>query len=738
MGQFRIQACLLILWFADGSAQSSVELSKPSIDFGIARTKRAVTDTVGVTNTGVVDMFVERMDMRTTTFDLPPEGVTSGFTLRPEETHPVAVRFNPPSTGTFADTLSIRSIGSSILVPLSGIGVRSTVVINEILADPPGGPNGDANGDGVRSSYADEFVEILNIGTRIEKIAGWRLSDDDTAGEKQFVFPDESVLGPGERAVLFGGGIAPAGLSFLDDGRIGNGLTNSGDVVLLIDPYGPDTLDIVGYGSEGGKDQSIVRYPEGTGGFVLHRSQPGDDSHFSPGTPRNVLSSIGLTPKDTAVAVGDSVVWKATGMFSNGTSRDLTDDIVWTTQDSDVVRVGGGIGIAIGFGTVEIRGSVSDLLSIPAVVTVYAPELSRLSIAPADTVVVVGSTVPYRAEGTGPGGTKSGLISGLSWTVEDSGLANLAGEGVVLPLKAGETKIRAAAGEVVSPDAVLRIVARGDLNGIADVEVSDVLRMIDIILEVSPEPTPLELSAGDMNGDGGIDVLDLTWIIDMILGKSGPPSTKFAGVTGCRYEVNVGEEDGMAELVLDCPEAVRVVQIDLVGIEKGIASVGVADGMTLAYHQISEAKTRVLLFSLEGKVIPPGKGPILEFRKDGWIEELVVAGRNFKETVVQNGLREEEAGADFGFRLRQSYPNPANGTVAIGYDVPEALEVSLEIFDLLGRSVIRLMKGYRSSGRHLATWNGKDGKGRGVGNGVYFIRLKAGAFVDVRKLVWLK
>ena len=326
----------------------------------------------------------------------------------------------------------------------------------------------------------------------------------------------------------------------------------------------------------------------------------------------------------------------------------------------------------------------------------------------------------------------------MTWTVEDTVLASLVGEGVVLSVKAGETKIRAAAGEVVSPDAVLRIVGRGDLNGIAGVEVSDVLRMIDIILEVSPEPTPIELTAGDMNGDGGIDVLDLTWIIDMILGKSGPPSTKFAGVTGCRYEVNVDEEDGLAELVLDCPEAVRVVQIDFVGIEKVIASVGVADGMTLAYHQISEAKTRVLLFSLEGKVIPPGKGPILEFKKEGWIEELVVAGRNFKETVVQNGMRKEEEEAEFGFRLRQSYPNPANGAVAIGYDVPEALEVSLEIFDLLGRSVIRLMKGYSSSGRHLTTWNGKDGKGRGVGNGVYFIRLKAGAFVDVRKLVWLK
>ena len=602
-------------------------------------------------------MFVERMDMRTTTFDLPPEGVTSGFTAETGGDPPGGCPLHPPPQRGRSQTLCrIRSIGSSILIPLSGIGVRSTVVINEILADPPGGSDGDANGDGVRSTYADEFVEILNIGTRVEKIAGWRLSDDDTGGEKQFVFPDESVLGPGERAVLFGGGSAPAGLSFLDDGRIGNGLTNSGDVVLLIDPSGPDTLDIVGYGSEGGKDQSIVRYPEGTGGFVLHRSQPEMTRISLPARLETFYPRSASLRRDTAVAVGDSVVWKATGMFSNGTSRDLTDGIVWTTQDSDVVRVDGGIGIAIGFGAVEIRGSVSDLLSIPAVVTVYAPELSRLSIAPADTVVVVGSTVPYRAEGTGPGGTKSGLIPGLSWTVEDSGLANLAGEGVVLPLKAGETKIRAAAGEVVSPDAVLRIVARGDLNGIADVEVSDVLRMIDIILEVSPEPTPLELSAGDMNGDGGIDVLDLTWIIDMILGKSGPPSTKFAGVTGCRYEVNVGEEDGMAELILDCPEAVRVVQIDLVGIEKGIASVGVADGMTLAYHQISEVKTRVLLFSLEGKVIPPGKGPILEFRKDGWIEELVVAGRNFKETVLQNGLRGEEAGADFRFSPSAELP----------------------------------------------------------------------------------
>ena len=56
----------------------------------------------------------------------------------------------------------------------------SQVHISKVLADPPPGLGGDANGDGKRDSYQDEFVELFNGGERAVSLAGWRISDDDT------------------------------------------------------------------------------------------------------------------------------------------------------------------------------------------------------------------------------------------------------------------------------------------------------------------------------------------------------------------------------------------------------------------------------------------------------------------------------------------------------------------------------------------------------------------------------
>ena len=46
------------------------------------------------------------------------------------------------------------------------LGTETVVVINEVLADPPSGDRGDANRDGIQNTYGDEFVEILNTGSR--------------------------------------------------------------------------------------------------------------------------------------------------------------------------------------------------------------------------------------------------------------------------------------------------------------------------------------------------------------------------------------------------------------------------------------------------------------------------------------------------------------------------------------------------------------------------------------------
>ena len=173
------------------------------------------------------------------------------------------------------------------------LGAETDVVINEVLADPPSGDRGDANRDGDRHGSQDEFVEILNTGSDTIAIGGWELSDKKPGSKGPFTFPPDTKIAPGEYMVLFGGGDTTKiksefeGKIFVDDGTIGGGLSNGGDAVFLI-TTSSDTIARAEWGKEGGKDQSLVRYPEGTGKWVLHSDSP-DKELFSPGKPRSFL-----------------------------------------------------------------------------------------------------------------------------------------------------------------------------------------------------------------------------------------------------------------------------------------------------------------------------------------------------------------------------------------------------------------------------------------------------------------
>ena len=61
--------------------------------------------------------------------------------------------------------------------------------------------------------------------------------------------------------------------------------------------------------------------------------------------------------------------------------------------------------------------------------------------------------------------------------------------------------------------------------------------------------------------------------------------------------------------------------------------------------------------------------------------------------------------------------------------------VILKVFDLLGREVETLVRGYRNAGRWSVEWDGVDRRGRGVAPGVYFYQLRAGGQKQVKKMV---
>ncbi len=86
-----------------------------------------------------------------------------------------------------------------------------------------------------------------------------------------------------------------------------------------------------------------------------------------------------------------------------------------------------------------------------------------------------------------------------------------------------------------------------------------------------------------------------------------------------------------------------------------------------------------------------------------------------------------------------AHPNPFNPTTTIAFDLPRAMEVSLDIFDLQGRLVRRLVdENPYPQGRHQQVWDGRTGGGQATSSGVYFYRFEAGDQKRVGKLTLLK
>ncbi len=90
------------------------------------------------------------------------------------------------------------------------------------------------------------------------------------------------------------------------------------------------------------------------------------------------------------------------------------------------------------------------------------------------------------------------------------------------------------------------------------------------------------------------------------------------------------------------------------------------------------------------------------------------------------------------YALHQNYPNPFNPTSTIRYDLPESANVTLVIYDILGREVIRLVNQEMQPGYHRAVWEAKDHTGRVMPTGIYIARLTAPEYSKSIKMLLLK
>jgi hypothetical protein len=85
------------------------------------------------------------------------------------------------------------------------------------------------------------------------------------------------------------------------------------------------------------------------------------------------------------------------------------------------------------------------------------------------------------------------------------------------------------------------------------------------------------------------------------------------------------------------------------------------------------------------------------------------------------------------FNLNQNYPNPFNPTTTISFDIPKQYVVTLKVYDVLGREIATLVNEIKNAGSYKAVWNATR-----FASGVYFCRIQAGTYTNVKKLVLMK
>jgi flagellar hook assembly protein FlgD len=91
------------------------------------------------------------------------------------------------------------------------------------------------------------------------------------------------------------------------------------------------------------------------------------------------------------------------------------------------------------------------------------------------------------------------------------------------------------------------------------------------------------------------------------------------------------------------------------------------------------------------------------------------------------------------YRLGQNVPNPFNPMTTIYFEMPEAANVRLQVYDISGRLVRSLIGGESmGAGRQEVIWNGKDDAGMQVSAGVYFYHLSAGQFNQTKRMTLVK
>ncbi|MGD0760582.1 MAG: Ig-like domain-containing protein [Candidatus Sulfotelmatobacter sp.] len=179
---------------------------------------------------------------------------------------------------------------------------------------------------------------------------------------------------------------------------------------------------------------------------------PACSSNSSTSTSAPTLTSIQITLTTPSVAAGLTDQLTATGQYSDGTSKDLTASVTWTSSNTSVATVSAGVVTTLTQGSAKITGTLSGV-SGSVTLTVGAPVITKLVVSSTIASIARGTTVQFTATGTLSNGTTENATGLVTWSSSNPSVASInvnGAQGLAMGLTAGTSNITATANGVSS------------------------------------------------------------------------------------------------------------------------------------------------------------------------------------------------------------------------------------------------------------------------------------------------
>ena len=177
-----------------------------------------------------------------------------------------------------------------------------------------------------------------------------------------------------------------------------------------------------------------------------------------------ILSSIDVTPAGPlSLARGIDQQFAATGHYSDGTTRNITDEVTWISSNTSAVEFSGvpgeeGMAISKAVGTTNVTAQRGAVISNTTVFNVTAKELVSITLSPSSGSILVAETISFTAVGHYTDGSTDDPLAGVTWNSNPNSVATITSGGVATGVTEGSTNITATLGTVTSSPAPLTVV----------------------------------------------------------------------------------------------------------------------------------------------------------------------------------------------------------------------------------------------------------------------------------------